>query len=153
MHRLLVCLGAVAAWMPAAAFAQAPAGPLSGPRPDIRNSDLGAHDSFSTPDMHDMLLRQRARELSDRLSAQPHALGASRPAKASELSAGASVNDNRGVAIAKIEEVDADGVIVSNGNLKVKVPVDAFGHNRAGLLLDMTKADFEKIVAKANGAS
>jgi hypothetical protein len=35
----------------------------------------------------------------------------------------------------------------------VKIPSNAFGHNKRGLLLDMTKSDFDKIVAKANAAS
>jgi hypothetical protein len=33
---------------------------------------------------------------------------------------------------------------------KVKVPLNAFGKNRAGLLIGMTKRDFEALVAKAN---
>ena len=48
-----------------------------------------------------------------------------------------------------IAEVDADGVVVSMGIAKVKVPAQAFGHNKAGLLLDMTKAQFEQVVAQA----
>jgi hypothetical protein len=51
--------------------------------------------------------------------------------------------------MAKIEQVDADGVVVSMGTAKVKVPVEAFGHNKAGLLLDMTRAQFEQVVAQA----
>ena len=72
-----------------------------------------------------------------------------RPAKPEELTAGATVNDKTGAPLAKIEQVDADGVVVSTGLAKVKVPKEAFGHNRAGLLLDMTKAQFEQVVAQA----
>ena len=43
--------------------------------------------------------------------------------------------------------------MLSVGTAKVKIPADAFGHNKAGLLLDMTKAQFEQIVTKANAAS
>src|SRR5439155_24552848 len=56
-------------------------------------------------------------------------LGPARPAKANELTAGATVNDKTGVAMAKIESVDPDGVVVSTGAAKVKVPAEAFGHN------------------------
>lgn len=77
-------------------------------------------------------------------------LGPARPAKVAELAAGATVNDNTGTAIATIDKVDPDGVVVSMGAAKVKIPTDAFGHNKAGLLLDVTKAQFEQIVAKAN---
>lgn len=146
MRRLLVVLGAAAGMIPAAGLAQLPGGrPL-----DVRNSDLGAHDSFSTPDLHDQLLKQRERERSDAIHAQSTSLGPSRPAKASELAVGATVNDNTGLPMAKIEAVDPDGVVVSMGAAKVKVPADAFGHNKAGLLLDMTKPQFERLVAQAN---
>jgi hypothetical protein len=80
-------------------------------------------------------------------------MGSARPAKVAELAAGAAVNDKTGVLIARIDKVDADGVIVSAGAAKVKIPTDAFGHNKTGLLLDMTKAQFDQIVAKANAAS
>jgi len=73
----------------------------------------------------------------------------SRPATRAELTPGAVVNDKTGAAMATIEQVDADGVIVSAGTAKVKVPAEAFGHNKAGLLLDMTKAQFEQVVAQA----
>jgi hypothetical protein len=79
-------------------------------------------------------------------------LGPSRPAKSGDLVAGAVVNDNTGTAMAKIEQVDPDGVVVSMGAAKVKIPADAFGRNKAGLLLDMTRAQFEQIVEKANAS-
>jgi hypothetical protein len=152
MRKLVLLLGIAAGLASATSFAQMTGGP-SGSAPDIRNSDLGAHDTFSTPDIHDQLLKQRERELSDRLQSQSRGLGPSRPAKSSELSAGTSVNDNSGVAMARIEQVEPDGVVLSVGTAKVKIPADAFGHNKAGLLLDMTKAQFEQIVTKANAAS
>jgi hypothetical protein len=131
MRTSFVFLAIVAGVASATASAQMSGGAPSGPQPDIRNSDLGSHDSFSTPDMHDMLLKQRERELSDKLSAQQNSGGPSRPAKANELLAGASVNDKTGAPMAKIAEVDADGVVVSMGMAKVKVPAQAFGHNKA----------------------
>ncbi len=79
--------------------------------------------------------------------------GTARPAMSNELTAGAAVNDKAGVPIAKIEQIDPDGVVITTGAAKVKIPADAFGHNEAGLLLDMTKAQFEQIVAKANAGS
>ena len=59
------------------------------------------------------------------------------------------MNDKTGAPLARIDEVDADGVVVSTGLAKVKVPKEAFGHNKAGLLLDMTKAQFQQVVAQA----
>ena len=146
MRRLLLLLGVAVGLVPAPSLAQ-----VAGGRPlDIRNTDLGAHDSFSTPDLHDQLLRYRERERSYRIRAQSKDKGPSQPAKPSELFAGATINDNTGLAMAKIESVDPDGVVVSMGTAKVKVPADAFGHNKGGLLLDMTKAQFEQAMAQAN---
>jgi hypothetical protein len=151
MRTLLVVLGIAATLTPGASLAQIGGSAPGGSAPDIRNSDLGAHDSFSTPDLHDQLLQQRARERSDRLQGESK-LGPARAAKKSELAAGAPVNDNTGAALAKIEQIDPDGVVLSMGAAKVKVPADAFGHNKAGLLLDMTKAQFQQMVSKANGS-
>jgi hypothetical protein len=81
---------------------------------------------------------------------QRDTLGRARAAKPAELTAGAIVNDREGTAIARIEQVDADGVVVSSGTARVKVPADAFGHNKVGLLLDMSKGQFDQIVAQAN---
>lgn len=149
MRISLLLVGLLLGMMSSAGLAQM-AGSGPGGRPlDIRNTDLGGHDSFSTPDIHDQLLKQRERELSDRIQAQGK-LGPSRAAKKSELTAGAPVNDNTGAAMAKIDAVEADGVVVSIGAAKVKVPAEAFGHNKAGLLLDMTKAQFQQMVTKAN---
>jgi hypothetical protein len=55
--------------------------------------------------------------------------------------------------MATIISVAADGVILATVTGKVKIPADAFGRNNAGLLLDMTKGDFDKIIAKANAFS
>jgi hypothetical protein len=145
VRSLLLLLGVAAGLVSAPALAQ-----MAGGRPiDIRNTDLGAHDTFSNPDLHDQLLRYRERERSDKIREQSKDRGPSRPAKPSELLAGATINDNTGVAMAKIETVDPDGVVVSMGTAKVKVPADAFGHNKGGLLLDMTKAQFEQAMAGA----
>ena len=103
MRKLLVLLGIAAGLAPAGSFAQMGGGPSGGGYTDIRNSDLGAHDTFTNPDLHDQLLRQRERELSDRIRAQLKSAGPSRPAKASELIAGATINDKTGIAMAKIE--------------------------------------------------
>jgi hypothetical protein len=80
-------------------------------------------------------------------------LGPARPARAGELAAGTTVNDKTGVVIAKIDQIVPDGVVLSSNSGKLKIPANAFGHNKAGLLLDMTKAEFDAIVSKANAAS
>jgi hypothetical protein len=153
MRKLLILWLVLASTSSAPAVAQMAGGAPSGQYPDIRNSDLGAHDSVNTPDLHDQLVRERQRELSEQLQATNANGGPARPAKSSELMVGAPVNDKTGIAMAKIDAVDPDGIVVSTPVGKVKIPSNAFGHNKRGLLLDMTKSDFDKIVAKANAAS
>jgi len=126
----------------------------SGTYPDISKSDMGPHDIATQPSNLDIIRNGIRNNDMDRTAKElRNKLGHARPAEKAELKAGASVNDNTGSAIATIVAVDPDGVTVSAGTAKVKVPADAFGHNNAGLLLDMTKANFLKIVAKANAGS
>jgi hypothetical protein len=149
MRKVLVLIG-VAAVLPAASAVAQSSG-LSGSYPDLRNSDMGAHDTATQPSSRDVLTRAIMNDNIDRAAkAKRDKLGPARPAKPSDLTAGADVNDKDGVAIAKIVAIDPDGVVLSNGKAKVKVPADAFGRNRAGLLLDLHKAEFDQQVAKAN---
>jgi hypothetical protein len=110
---------------------------------------MGAHDA-QPKDLYDVRNELRNEEAVKQARASQGKLGHARPAKLDELSTGATVNDKTGVAIAKIEKVEPDGVVVAVGTEKVKVPADAFGHNNSGLLLDMTKAQFEQVVAQSN---
>jgi len=74
-----------------------------------------------------------------------------RPAAAADLTVGAQIADNKGIEIGYIKAVDPDGVVVATAAGQVKVPSDAFGRNTKGLLIGMTKADFDKVVAQAVG--
>jgi hypothetical protein len=152
MRKLLALFVVTAGAAPATAIAQSLVPP--GPTPDIRNSGMGANDYASQPkDLYDVRNQLRNEEAMRQARASQGKLGSARPAKKGELVAGAVVNDNSGIAIAKIEQVDSDGVIVAIGPSKVKIPPDSFGHNNSGLLLDMTKAQFDQVVAQANRGS
>jgi hypothetical protein len=152
MHKPLLVFAIAAIFVPAAALAQMGSTP-AGPNPDISKSDMGAHDSATQPNNLDMIRNGiRNNEMDRTAQALRDKLGPARPAKAQEITAGAPVNDNSGTLIGKVDAVDPDGVVLSNGIAKVKVPADAFGHNKSGLLLDMSKAQFDKIVAQANAA-
>lgn len=109
------------------------------------NTPIGNNDMMSQYEQQKLLNNlpeQQKRAISK--------LGPARPAKAQELVVGADINDKAGVFIAKIQKVDPDGVIVANGVSAVKIPADAIGHNKAGLLLDTLKVDFDKLVAQAH---
>lgn len=155
MRKTWITAGLISAAIPGAGFAQAGSVPGNGGYPDISKSDMGAHDSATMPNSMDIIrngIRNNDMERTAERLRQKE-LGPARPAKAKEIAAGAMVNDKTGAAMATIVTIDPDGVVVATPTGKVKVPADAFGHNNAGLLLDMTKADFDKIVARANGAS
>jgi len=77
--------------------------------------------------------------------------GRARPAKAEDVKVGTPLLDKTGAAIGSIESVEADGAVVATVAGKVKVPLEAFGLNKRGLLVDLSKSEFDTLVAQANG--
>jgi hypothetical protein len=73
------------------------------------------------------------------------------PATAADLKAGLSVHDSKGYLIGTIEAVEADGAVVASPDFRVRVPFEGFGKNKAGLILGMTRAEFEAAAAAATG--
>ena len=71
-------------------------------------------------------------------------------AKPADIIAGSDVRDNKDVVLGKIESVSMAAAVVATEAGKVEVPIEAFGKNNKGLLLALTKADFDKMVAGAN---
>jgi len=92
-----------------------------------------------------------ANQVNKTAQASRHRQDRARAAKAEELTAGSVVNDSAGQKIATIEGIEPDGVILANEAGRVKVPLEAFGLNKSGLLLDVTKSQFDALVAQANG--
>jgi hypothetical protein len=142
---ILIAFGAAQASAQAVSGGQAPQNGATINTNPYNSTNVG--DQYTQRRQSDNLPEQRAS------NASVSKMGPARPATASELSVGANVNDLTGVLIAKIDQIDPDGVILSSDAGKLKIPANAFGHNKAGLLLDMTKAQFDQIVEKANAAS
>ncbi|TFI58973.1 hypothetical protein E2493_06885 [Sphingomonas parva] len=69
-----------------------------------------------------------------------------------DLVAGTIVHGNAGVTLGTIDSLDVTGVIVAAPGGKVKVPVDAFGKDKNGLLIQMGKTEFDAAVAAANAS-
>jgi hypothetical protein len=90
----------------------------------------------------------------DAATAQPRRnTNRARAAKPEDVSVGAEVRDSKGVVVGTIESVSmAAAVVVSPGG-KVEVPLEAFGVNNKGLLIGMTKAAFDAVVAGATKPS
>ena len=76
---------------------------------------------------------------------------AARAAKADELKVGAEISDSQGAEVGYIKAIASDGVVVATVGGQVRVPAEAIGKNKKGLLIGMKKADFDKLVAGANG--
>jgi hypothetical protein len=150
MAKPLALLAIVSSLVSAPAFAQATSGGQT-PQPGgiMGNPEGGLYNSSNVTSQY--LQQKQIGNLPEQQNARPNPgkSGRARPATKDELTPGAIVNDKSGIAIAKVEQVDPDGVVVSMGTAKVKVPAEAFGYNKAGLLLDMTKAQFEQVVAQA----
>jgi hypothetical protein len=151
MRKFLFFVAVPAALSSTPARSQVVAAPPQGSDAAASASSESRSRGTETSAADQLLQREQMQDIST--AKKTVSLGRARPAKAAELLPGAAVNDKAGVLIAKIDQVDADGVIISTGAGKVKIPADAFGHNNAGLLLDMTKAQFDQIVAKAKAAS
>lgn len=74
------------------------------------------------------------------------------PATAADIKAGSPLRDVKGVGIGTVASVDADGVVVDTGQTKIKVPLMAFGKDDQGLLLAITAAKFNELVAQAHAS-
>jgi len=75
-----------------------------------------------------------------------------RPATAADVVAGAAVMDSAGVQLGTIESVDAEGAVIVAATGRARIPIEAFGKNSHGLLLQTTKAQFDASVAQANAS-
>lgn len=73
-------------------------------------------------------------------------------ATAADIKVGAALRDVKGVPIGTISQVDPDGVVVATGTTKIKVPMMGFGKDDRGLLLNLTAARFNELIAKAQAS-
>lgn len=69
-------------------------------------------------------------------------------ATAADIKTGAMVNDQKGDPVGKVESVDADGVVVSTGTTRAKIPLSGFGVSEKGLVVGMTRAELEAAAKK-----
>ena len=64
-------------------------------------------------------------------------------ASEADFKKGATVYDQSGAKIGKIQSYSASGVVVSTGKARAEIPLASFGRGDKGLVLGMSKADFE----------
>jgi hypothetical protein len=75
--------------------------------------------------------------------------GQVKAATAADIKAGAEIYDPKGGAVGKVESVAADGVVVSTGSVRAKIPAKSLGKSDKGLVIAMTKSEFEAAAKKA----
>ena len=74
--------------------------------------------------------------------------GAAKPATAADVKAGVTVYDASGVAVGKIESVSGKNAVLASGDVKASIPISSFAKNAKGLVIGMTKAEFEAAAKK-----
>lgn len=107
-------------------------------RPGGDNSDRDA-----TMRRDEALEKARGRDEGKKRSAR------SVPATPQDVVAGADVRDSKGAHVGVIESVSLSGAVLKADGGAVEVPLDAFGKDAKGLLIGMSKADFDRLVAQA----
>jgi len=101
-------------------------------------------------------IAEQVDEMNRHINGDRHAPNSSAPADRAraatpaEVTAGAAVSDSAGVQLGTIESVDAGGAVILTAAGRARIPLNAFGKNRHGLLLQTSKAQFEATVAHAN---
>ncbi len=134
-----------------AAHAQTGGAAVPGHAQPVLGTEKNDSTRMSNDDRDANVAAERAVRESREGGERPKA-GRARPAKPSDLVIGAAVRDSAGVPIGSIERIDPDGVQILTGDGKhAKIAADGFGKDRAGLLIAMTKADFDKAVAASLG--
>jgi hypothetical protein len=72
------------------------------------------------------------------------------PAQPEDVTVGAEVRDKKGAHVGAIESVTMGSAVLKADGGAVAVPLEAFGKDSQGLLIGVTKAEFDKLVADAN---
>lgn len=139
-----LCLGAGTAHAQAAPAGPAPAGPgLQGENSAVRNGgDTMDRDAMMARDAE--LAKAGGRDRAGKTHT-PRSV----PAKPEDVLVGAEVRDMKGVHVGTIESVSMAAAVLKADGGAVEVPLEAFGKDSQGLLIGMSKADFDKIVADA----
>ena len=122
---------------------QAPAGAAPGGEPLLVRSqepDLST-DARSLEEVKHKMQGPNDNQSARRKKDQP------RPAQVAEIASGKEVHDTTGQVIALVDKVEGTEAILRSGTTVVRVPFEAFGMNKKGLLLNLTKPQFEQMVA------
>ena len=149
MPPILRSLCILAAFAAAPAFGQA----LPTPNPGSAVPPGGLADRVTS---REATIDEQVDEMNRHINGERQNAGSSaradraRAATAADVVAGAAVSDSAGVQLGTIESADASGAVIVTAVGRARIPLNAFGKNSHGLLLQTTKAQFEATVARAN---
>jgi hypothetical protein len=74
--------------------------------------------------------------------------GGAKAATSADVKAGASVYDQDGNSVGKIESVDGKAAVLNTGKVQVKVPLSALARGDKGLSISMSKTEIEAAATK-----
>ena len=130
----------------------APSAPTGG----VRSQDVAAANRQLDSDYNTLAGRGVKVTNQDRVNARPKHASAG-PATAADIKAGAQVRDVKGVPVGTIatlaaNEVAADPTqtVIDTGQIKIGVPLSAFGKDDKGLMLSITAEKFNQLVAQVH---
>lgn len=146
MRNIIIAAGLTLLFAKSAGAQLAPAGAIPGGQPELLKSL--EPDLATDPASIDELRHKMQKEKSARARARGKAEQA-RPAQVAEILAGKEVHDTAGNIIASVEKVDAEGAVLRSGAAVVRVPIEGFGINKKGLLLNLTKRQFDEMIASS----
>jgi hypothetical protein len=79
--------------------------------------------------------------------------GSAVPASAADIVGGAIFRDSKGQVLGRIEAVQGTEAVVLVGTRRVRMPLHAFGKDANGLLLSMSRAEFQAALPAAEAAA
>jgi hypothetical protein len=136
--RLLAAAGAIA--LPAALAAQTTNPEMQPPTSDPTSTV--PQSPRTPPGSPDMPTPPSGQQPTDQSMAGGQA-GASTPATAADLQAGATVYDTQGGTVGTIESADGSSAVLSTGTVRARLPISSFAKGPNGLVIAMTRAQLE----------
>ncbi|WP_445193243.1 hypothetical protein ACT009_04915 [Sphingomonas sp. Tas61C01] len=110
------------------------------------NYDASAHDKATDYSALDDVNNARRAKRVQQVDAIGSVGGGAVAATSGDLLPGSHIFDKRGQMLGDVERVDALSVTVASGAGRVAVPAEAFGKNKRGLMLELTKKQFDELV-------
>ena len=144
MTRTISILAASAVLLlPAVAHGQAAPAVGGGPAAGSTDASRAARDTNAVREEYNRLAGSQNRKKKGKTMTAV-------PATAADVVAGKTVSSLKGETLGTDETVEADGAVVATAKGKVKIPLEGFGRTDQGLVLAISKEEFEEAVVSAH---